>query len=115
MQRTTGAIVLLSFVALFGAQLVGVHAHIDSHGFAGPVQSALGHHHDDGDEHHGDVDVRVSDLGIGTSKMAFLVFAVTLTLFLLVPSRSPLTFVRKARLPVSRRLRWRPPLRAPPR
>jgi hypothetical protein len=104
MQRTTITILLVGFAALFGAQLSGIHAHIDSHGFEGAVQSALEHHHDDGDDHHGDLDVQVVDLGIGTSKLVFLLFAVTITLFLLALSSGHLTFDRKARLLVSRRL-----------
>jgi hypothetical protein len=117
MKRTTAATLLLGFVALFGAQLSGVHAHLSSDGFHGAVQSTHDddHHHDHGGDHDGDVDVQVVDYGIGTSKVMFVPFAVALTLFLLAFSRGQLRFDRKAQIPISRRLHWRPPLRAPPR
>lgn len=115
MQRMTVALLFTACLALIGTQLSGVHTHVDAQGFDGPVQGTHEHHHDDGDTHNGDIDVQVIDFGIGTVKAVFLFFAVTLTLFLVPPSRGHLTFDRKARLPISRRLRWRPPLRAPPR
>jgi hypothetical protein len=114
MRRTTVAAALIACVALIGAQLSGVHVHVDAHGFDGAVQSTLEHHHDDGDDHHGDVDVQVLDLGLSAAKAVFLLFAVSLTLFLLPPSRSPVLVEYAIQLPLRRRLRWRPPLRAPP-
>ena len=115
MQRTAAALFLIACLALLGAQLSGVHAHVDSHGgFDGVVQSTHENHHDDGDDHDGDIDVDVVDLSISAAKVVFLLFAVSLTLFLLSPARSPVRVEHEIRLPLRRRLRWRPPLRAPP-
>ncbi|HVJ29673.1 MAG TPA: hypothetical protein VNA66_05130 [Gammaproteobacteria bacterium] len=91
-----------------------MHAHIDAYGFEGAVQSTYGHHHDPGDDHDGDVDVQVVDLGISAAKVVFFLLAITVTLFLLPPSRGHARFEYDIRLPLRRRLRWRPPLRAPP-
>jgi hypothetical protein len=110
MKRTTGAELLVACATLVGAQWSGAHAHVDSHGFDGAVQSTHEHHH-----HDGDLDVQVVDLGISAAKAVFLVFAISLTLFLLPATRGPLLFEHATRLPLRRRLRWRPPLRAPPR
>jgi hypothetical protein len=115
MHRTTTAALLIACVALIGTQLSGVHAHVDAHGFDGALQSAHEHHHDHGDDHDGDVDVQVLDLGLSTAKAVFLLFAVSLTLFLLPPSRGHVPIEYETRQPLRRRLRWRPPLRAPPR
>jgi hypothetical protein len=114
MQRTT-VLLLLACAALVGAQLSGVHAHLDAHGFDGDVQSTLEHHHDDGDDHEGDVDVQVVDLGMGVAKAVCLLLAVTLSLFMLPLARGEAPPEYKSRLPLGRRLRWRPPLRGPPR
>lgn len=114
MCRVSVALLLIAICALIGAQLSGVHAHLDDHGFEGAVQSTHDHHHDHGDEHDGDLDVQVLDLGISAAKAVFLVFALGVTLFLLAPNRSPVTFEYEIRVPLRRRLRWRPPLRAPP-
>jgi hypothetical protein len=114
MRCNSVALLLIACCAFIGTQLTGVHAHVDDHGFDGAVQSAHDHHHDHGDEHDGDVDVQVLDLGITAAKAVFLLFAVCLTLFLLSPVRGPVRFEYEIRLPLRRRLRWRPPLRAPP-
>ncbi len=114
MPRNPAAILVIALVALLGAQLSGIHAHADSHGFEGAVQSTHEHHHDDGDEHKGEVDVQVVDLGIFTAKAVFLLFAVVITQLLLPPSRGQLPSAYEVRLPLRRRMRWRPPLRGPP-
>jgi hypothetical protein len=117
MHRATVAWLFAACLALVGAQLSGVHAHIDEHGhgFDGAVQTTLDHHHDHGDDHDGDVDVDVVDLGLAAAKAVFLILAVALTLFLLSPERGYARIEYDIRLPLRRRLRWRPPLRAPPR
>jgi hypothetical protein len=114
MQRTTAALLLIACLALVGTQLSGVHAHLDAHGFDGAVQTSHGHHHDDGDDHNGDVDVQVVDFGISAAKAVFLLFAIALTVFLLPPSRGHARFEHETPQPTRRRLRWRPPLRGPP-
>lgn len=114
MQRTTVAILLIACLALLGAQLAGLHAHADSHGFDAAIQSTHDHHHNDGDHHDDEVDVQVVDFGIGTSKVLFLALALCLTLFLLPPAQSGRLVDREAPLPLRQRLRWRPPLRGPP-
>jgi hypothetical protein len=114
MRRSSVGLLLIACCAFIGTQLSGVHAHVDDHGFDGAVQSTHDHHHDHGDEHDGDVDVQVLDLGITAAKAVFLLFAVSPTLFLLSPVRGPVRFDYEIRLPLRRRLRWRPPLRAPP-
>jgi hypothetical protein len=113
MKRTTAAVLLVACAALIGAQWSGAHVHVGSHGFDGAVQSTHEHHHNDGDDHDGDIDIQVVDLGI-TAKAVFVLFAISLTLFLLPPTRGPLLFEQETRSPLRRHLRWRPPLRAPP-
>jgi hypothetical protein len=115
MRRSFVALLLISCCAFIGTQLSGVHAHSDDHGFDGAVQTTHDHHHDHGDEHDGDVDVQVLDLGITAAKAVFFLFTIGLTLLLLSPVRGPVRFEYEIRLPLRRRLRWRPPLRAPPR
>src|SRR5262245_41512195 len=112
MHRTTAAWLFIACVALIGTQLIGAHAHMDAHGFDGTVQTTHDHHHDDGDDH--DVDVDVVDPGISAAKVVFLLFAVSLAFFLPAPARGQVRFEYNIRLPLRRRLRWRPPLRAPP-
>jgi hypothetical protein len=112
MQRTTVLVLLLACAALVGMQLSGAHAHMDSHGFDGTVQSTHDHHHEDG--HNGDIDVEVGDLGISAAKAVFLLFAFSLALFLLPPIRGHVPPRYELRLPLRRRIRWRPPLRGPP-
>jgi hypothetical protein len=113
MQRTTVFVLLLACAALVGLQLSGAHAHVDSHGFDGAVQSTHDHHNED--SHDGEADVQVGDLGIGAAKAVFLLFAVSLALFLLPPSSGHVPLRYELRIPLRRRLRWRPPLRGPPR
>jgi len=115
MHRTTVAVLFMACLALIGAQLSGLHAHVDSDGFDSPVQSTHERHHHDGDDHDGDIDIQVVDLGVSAAKAVFLLFAVSLTLLLLPPARGPAPVGHETRLPMRRRLRWRPPLRAPPR
>jgi hypothetical protein len=114
MQRFSAVLLLIGCCVFIGTPLSGVHAHVDDHGFDGAVQSTHDRHHDHGDEHDGDVDVQVLDLGVTAAKVVFVLFALGLTLFLLVPARGPVRFEYEIRLPLRRRLRWRPPLRAPP-
>ena len=116
MQRISAVLLLIACCALLGTQLSGVHAHVDDHGFDRAVQSTHDHrhHHDHGDEHDGDVDVQVFDLGMTVAKAVFVLFATGLTLFVLSPIRGPVRLEYEIRLPLRRRLRWRPPLRAPP-
>ena len=115
MRRAAVTFLLIGCLALVGAQLAGTHAHIDSHGFDGAVQSSHDHHHGHGDGHDGDIDVSVVDFGLGTSKLVFLVIAACLTLFLLARTQARVPFERESPVPIRRRQRWRPPLRAPPR
>ena len=116
MQRMAAALFLIACLALLGAQLSGMHAHVDPRGgFDGAVQSTHEHHHDEDGDHDGDIDVDVVDLGISAAKVVFLLFAVSLTVFLLPPARGHVRVEQEICLPLRRRLRWRPPLRAPPR
>jgi hypothetical protein len=115
MQRTTVAVLLIACATLIGTQLTGAHAHVDSHGFDGAVQSTHEHHHHDEGDHDGATDLQVADLGISAAKAVFLLFAVCLSPFLLPPARGQAPLPYESRLPAGRRLRWRPPLRAPPR
>jgi hypothetical protein len=115
MRRAAGSLLAIGWLALLGAQLTGAHGHLDEHGFDGGVQSTHEHHHDDGDDHDGDVDLHVVDFGLGTSKVIFLLAVVGITLFLLTPTRSLAPFALEILIPLSRRQRWRPPLRGPPR
>jgi hypothetical protein len=116
MQRFSAVLLLIACCAFIGTQLSGVHAHLNDHGFDGAVQSTHDHrhHHDHGDNHDGDVDVQVLDLGMTAAKAVFVLLALGLTLFLLAPVRGAVRFEYEIRSPLRRRLRWRPPLRAPP-
>jgi hypothetical protein len=114
MQRFSAVLLVIACCAFIGTQLSGVHAHVDDHGFDGAVQSTHDHHHDHGNEHDGDVDVDVLDLGVTAAKAVFVLLALGLTLFLLAPVRCAVRFEYEIRSPLRRRLRWRPPLRAPP-
>jgi hypothetical protein len=114
MHRFSIVLLLIACCAFIGTQLSGAHAHVDDHGFDGAVQSTHDDHHDHGDEHDGDLDVQVLDFGVTAAKAVFVLFALGLTLFLLAPVRGPVRFEYEVRVPLRRRLRWRPPLRAPP-
>jgi hypothetical protein len=118
MRRTTAAILFIACLGLLAAQWSGVHAHVDSAGFQGAVTGMHDHHHgsDDGDDdHEGDVDVRVMDYGLSTSKILVFLFAIGIPLFLLPPTRGAVLPHWTTPLPLRRRARWRPPLRGPPR
>jgi hypothetical protein len=126
-------LLLFACLGLVASQISGVHMHVDSHGYAGSPagthvhSTALDHghssllehgdapdHRHSGDpDHEGDRDV-ITDLGVGASKL--LIFFASFGLLLIVVLRRD----AKVRLPVrvpsrkTRRIRWRPPLRAPP-
>jgi hypothetical protein len=51
---------------------------------------------------------------VTAANAVFMLFALGLTLFLLAPVRGAVRFEYEIRSPLRRRLRWRPPLRAPP-
>jgi hypothetical protein len=114
MPRISVTLLFVACFALVATQWVGVHAHVGDQGFDGAVQSTHDHHHGQGGEHDGDVDVQVLDLSTNAAKVVFLLFAFVLTFFLIPPVRGPVRFEYEIRLPLRRRMRWRPPLRAPP-
>jgi hypothetical protein len=123
MRPSTAAVLLAACVGLLSAQWSGVHTHVNAEGFHGAAQGMHNHHHDghdhDGqghgdDDHDGDIDVRVVDYGLA-SKLIFLFLAIGLPLFVLAPVRSAAPLHSVVLQPPRRRMRWRPPLRAPPR
>jgi hypothetical protein len=110
------SLLALTCLSLFGAQLSGLHMHVDDHGYAGAPHAAHSHHHGGGDrhDHEHETDVTAIDLGTIATKQIFLPAALALAVVMIlslcqrvVPQ--PLMLA----MPCGR-VRWRPPLRAPP-
>lgn len=102
-------------VSLLAAQLSGLHMHVDAHGYAGSPHATHVHKSGAGTHDHGkETDVKAIDLGTVGSKHLFFLVAVVLTMTLLSSVVRRLTPIVARRMSPGRRLRWRPPLRAPP-
>jgi hypothetical protein len=126
--------VLLAFVCvgLVASQVSGLHMHVGSHGYVGVPEGTHvhgwslasdhdSHRADDTDDGHvgdtdyeGKRDVSVIELGAGASKV--LIFFAWLAVGLVIPLRlgGSIRIPLAVPLPKTRRVRWRPPLRAPP-
>ncbi|HNP35401.1 MAG TPA: hypothetical protein PKK10_06075 [Woeseiaceae bacterium] len=108
-------IVVLAVVALLLMQFSGLHLHAGDLGDGAALHGT--HVHDvgsDGHDHTADVDVSLIDFGIVWSKimpvlMAILPVALAIVWVLHTLWPPPTTLI-----PLRRRSRWRPPLRAPP-
>ena len=115
MRLTTTAILIIVCVSLLSLQFSGLHQHVSTEGFSGEAHGT--HLHDldpDGNDHDAEVDVSFFELGITWSKT--MPFLITLILVLLIIGRTAqsVSFPPYQLLQPRKRLRWRPPLRAPP-
>ena len=109
------SIVAFAGVAMLLMQFSGLHLHAGDHVDDAALHGA--HVHDvgpDGHDHTADVDVSLIDYGIVWSKIMPVLMAILPTALAIVwvlhtlwPPPIPL-------IPLRRRSRWRPPLRAPP-
>jgi len=115
MRPATIFIVTVICVALLGMQLSGMHRHADLQGESGGLHTT--HVHDsgsDGHDHSADFDVSAFELGAKWSKL--LTFLPSIVIALLAISWIVQTVwpPPSQRLTQRQRIRWRPPLRAPP-
>lgn len=108
-------LLVLAGVAMLSMQMTGLHLHASEPGSNTGLHGSHVHDVDsDGHDHRADVDVSLIDFGIVWSKIMPVLLAVFVTLPAIVwilhalwPPPAPL-------MPLRRRSRWRPPLRAPP-
>lgn len=126
---------VLACMSLLAVQLGGLHMHVDADGNVGGVKGVdlhvpllhshggythvhlpgTPHHEHPGDpEHAGDNDISVIEMRSGKSKLTDFTFNLHLTLAIhrvLVEQVRPIISEPQ---PITRKSRWRPPLRAPP-
>jgi len=126
---------VLACMSLLAVQLGGLHMHVDADGNFGSVKGVdlhvpllhshggythvhlpgTPHHEHPGDpEHAGDNDISVIEMRSGKSKLTDFTFNLHLTLAIhrvLVEQVRPIISEPQ---PITRKSRWRPPLRAPP-
>jgi hypothetical protein len=108
-------LVLLACLGLVGAQLSGLHMHVDDHGYSGAPHAAHSHAGgDDPHDHEHETDVKAVDFGTIASKHLVFLIAVALAIVMLVDAVRRLAPTHVPMLAAGRRLRWRPPLRGPP-
>jgi len=108
-------LVLLAYLGLVGAQLSGLHMHVDDHGYSGAPHAAHSHAGgNDPHDHEHETDVKAVDLGTIASKHLVFLIAVALAIVMLVDAVRRLAPTHVPMLAAGRRLRWRPPLRGPP-
>ena len=115
MSRTALPLVLLVCLSLLGAQLSGLHMHVDHDGYSGGPHAA--HSHDSGadpHDHEHETDVTAVELGTIGSKHVLFLIAVVLSIVMSFNICRRLTPCHVPAFAPGRRLRWRPPLRAPP-
>ena len=121
MNRGTLSVVLLVYLSLLGAQLSGLHMHIDEHGYSGTPHQT--HSHAGGAAHGGaadphdhehDTDVNVLELSTIASKHLLFLIAIAFTILLALEPRRHVMPRHVRVLSSGRRVRLRPPLRAPP-
>lgn len=124
--RPRSALIVLICMSLLGLQASGLHLHVSPDGVHGaPAGHHLhthGHGHTDGAHTHGpdghdrddDTDVSLAKPGtigakipLGLVSLASILFALASTTTRVAPSLS-------TPVPAGCRIRWRPPLRAPP-
>ena len=102
-------------VAMLSMQMSGLHLHAGDHHNDAALHGVHVHDVDpDGHDHSADVDVSVIDFGIVWSKIMpvlLSIFPVTLAIVWVLHTLWPPTTLL---IPLRRRSRWRPPLRAPP-
>lgn len=107
-------ILAISVVSILLLQATGLHLHADGV----EVGSLHGEHHhfvgDDDHDHAGDADVSLFELGVVWAKLLAMLAPILLIFAMpaLLSGRAPFSFTPTSRR--TRRLRWRPLLRAPP-
>ena len=116
MRASPTAFIVILVICLLSMQLSGLHMHVNSDGADGLHGTHVHETDSDGHGHAHEQDTDVSLFELGTSWGKLFLF---LPLFLFIL----LTFVQSGRIVWTlvadtfqhrRRLRWRPPLRAPP-
>ena len=109
------SIVAFAGVAMLSMQMSGLHLHVGDHHNDAALHGAHVHDVDpDGHDHSADVDVSVIDFGIVWSKIMpvlLSIFPTTLAIVWVLHTLWPPTTLL---IPLRRRSRWRPLLRAPP-
>ena len=109
------SIVAFAGVAMLLMQMSGLHLHAGDHVDDAALHGA--HVHDvapDGHDHSADVDVSLIDFGIVWSKIIPVLLAILPTALAIVWILHTLWPPPILLMPLRRRSRWRPPLRAPP-
>ena len=109
------SIVAFAGVAMLLMQMSGLHLHAGDHGDDAALHGA--HVHDvgsDGHDHTADVDVSLIDFGIVWSKIMPVLMVILPTALAIVWVLHTLWPPPTTLIPLRRRSRWRPPLRAPP-
>lgn len=108
-------LILLACLGLVGAQLSGLHMHVDDRGYSGAPHAAHSHAgSQDPHDHEHETDVKAVDFGTIASKHLLFLTAVALTIVMLFDAVRRLAPTHSAVIQSGQRLRWRPPLRAPP-
>ena len=116
MNRRAGSLALIAIFSLLGLQLSGLHMHVDDHGYTGAPHGT--HVHDGGTDphdHQHETDVTIVELGTIASKHFLFLIAVAFSLAMLFSVSRRLAPIHEPVISAGRRVRWRPPLRAPPR
>lgn len=128
------SVALAACLSLLGLQLSGLHLHVNAEGFDpvphGTHVHGIAHRHDgvaahtddtgshdiDGDrhDHDGDRDVAAVELGTGAAKLPVFLVGDALELVANPPGAVTVRGDATTR-PSARGIRWRPPLRGPPR
>lgn len=128
----------LACLGLVASQLTGLHMHADPEGHVGGLEGNHLHrtvldahehdeHHEDHDhhgdadhhsappDHDGDRDISVFELGSGVSKVLFVVGWIAGGIAIFLAPAKQILYAAVPRPLNGRRVRWRPPMRAPPR
>ena len=108
-------LVAFAGIAMLSMQMAGLHLHAGYHGDAVALHGAYAHDVEPGGhDHSADVDVSLLGFGIVWSNLLPVLLTVFPTILIIVwvlhTLWPPATFL----IPLRRRSRWRPPLRAPP-
>jgi len=115
MNRRSLPWVLVISLSLLGAQLSGLHMHIGDHGYSGAPHATHSHAGGkDPHDHEHETDVNVLELGTLASKSLLFLLAVPFSLALALELRRHVMPRHSRALSSGRRVRLRPPLRAPP-
>jgi hypothetical protein len=109
------SIVAFAGFAMLSMQMSGLHLHAGDHGDDAALHGAHVHDVDpSGHDHTADVDVPLIDFGIVWSKIMPVLMAILPTALAIVWVLHTLWPPSTTLIPLRRRSRWRPPLRAPP-